>query len=84
VETALKAISTRPAPQIVAWQSWVAGLLDGLNRWWSVYLTWRFERSAVRQLGSLSDRQLKDIGLDRSEIVRAVKSRKPPVFSRHY
>jgi uncharacterized protein YjiS (DUF1127 family) len=85
MEVALKTIcSTRPAPQIEVWQSWVTGLLAGLNRWWSIYLAWRFERAAIRQLGSLSDRQLKDIGLHRSEIMRAVRGRRSPVLSRYY
>jgi len=43
-----------------------------LNRWWAAYLTWRVERAAINALSSLNDRELKDIGLDRSEIMRAV------------
>jgi uncharacterized protein YjiS (DUF1127 family) len=46
-----------------------------LNRWWAAYLTWRLERAAINTLSSLNDRELKDIGLDRSEIMRAVKGR---------
>ena len=85
VETTLKAISsTWPAPQILIWQSRLAGFLAGLNRLWMNYLRWRFEQAAIKQLGSLSDRQLKDIGLDRSEILRAVKGRRLSMFSRYF
>jgi uncharacterized protein YjiS (DUF1127 family) len=37
------------------------------------YLTWRIERAAITQLGSMSDRQLRDIGISRSEIESAVR-----------
>jgi uncharacterized protein YjiS (DUF1127 family) len=37
--------------------------------------TWRLERMAIDQLNSLSDRQLKDLGLHPSEITGAVKNR---------
>jgi uncharacterized protein YjiS (DUF1127 family) len=40
------------------------------------YLTWRLEQAAIAQLGALSDRELKDIGLRRCEIEGAVR-RKP-------
>ena len=72
----MRAISrTRAARQIIVWQFWLARLWAALKRWWSVHLIWHFERAAIRQLNSLSDRQLKDIGLDRSEIIGAVKTR---------
>jgi uncharacterized protein YjiS (DUF1127 family) len=86
-EMTMRTISrARPAPQIILWQSWLLLVWASLTRWWSSYRAWHFERVAIRQLSSLSDRQLKDIGLDRSEIVRAVKSRpkRCPRFSRYY
>jgi uncharacterized protein YjiS (DUF1127 family) len=36
-------------------------------------MTWRIERAAIDQLSAMSDRQLKDIGLTRSEIVAAAR-----------
>jgi uncharacterized protein YjiS (DUF1127 family) len=74
---------TRPALQVLVWQSWLSELCARFECWWSSYLTWQLERAATRQLGSLSDRQLKDIGLDRSEILRAVREQKRRVFSRY-
>ena len=43
-----------------------------LKHWWSAYINWRLQRAAVAHLCSLSDRQLKDIGLTRSQIRSAV------------
>ena len=83
----MRAISrTRAAPQIIVWQFWLARVLAALKRWWSTHLIWHFERAAIRQLNSLSDRQLKDIGLDRSEIIGAVKARmeRRHRFGRYY
>jgi uncharacterized protein YjiS (DUF1127 family) len=78
----IRAISrTGPAPQPLVWQSRFAELKAALNHTWSTFLAWRLERAAIRQLNSLSDRQLKDIGLDRSEIMGAVRNgarRRPP------
>ena len=53
-------------------QSWAARVIVALKYSWTIYLTWRLEQVVVNQLCSMSDRELKDIGLDRSEIVAAV------------
>ena len=44
-----------------------------LMRWWAAYTTWRIERLAIDRLEAMSDRQLKDIGLVRSQIALAVR-----------
>jgi uncharacterized protein YjiS (DUF1127 family) len=74
------------ARRTVTYQSWVSELIGILKRWQSAFRTWRLERAAIHTLSSLSDRQLKDIGLHRSEIIRAVRDRAPPkrAFRRYY
>jgi uncharacterized protein YjiS (DUF1127 family) len=78
----MSTMSSAPtAPQEMTGQSWAKDLVKDLvndlgatlNRWCVAYLTWRIERAAITQLGSMSDRQLRDIGISRSEIVSAVK-----------
>jgi len=44
-----------------------------LKRLWVAYMTWRVERGAIGLLGSMSDCELKDMGVTRSEIERLVK-----------
>jgi uncharacterized protein YjiS (DUF1127 family) len=39
-----------------------------VRRWWIAYMKLRFHDMAVRQLQSMSDRELKDIGVSRAEI----------------
>ena len=67
--------SATAAAQGIPGRSFVNGTAATLNRWWAAYLTWRLERATINTLSSLNDRELKDIGLDRSEIMRAVKGR---------
>lgn len=44
-----------------------------LLRWWVAYTAWRVERLALARLRGMCDRQLKDIGLVRSQIDFAVR-----------
>jgi uncharacterized protein YjiS (DUF1127 family) len=70
----MRAISTAPtAPRGMAVQSWISSLVATLERWLVAYMTWRIEQAAIAQLWSMSDRELKDIGLTRSEIIGAVR-----------
>jgi uncharacterized protein YjiS (DUF1127 family) len=42
-----------------------------LRQWYATYTGWRAERAAIAHLGAMSDRQLNDIGLLRSQVVQA-------------
>lgn len=41
-------------------------------RYWNYLKTWRAHREAIKQLNRLTDKQLKDIGINRSDIDRLV------------
>ena len=65
-----------------------AGLGAILKGWWMAYLTGRIEQAAIAHLSSMSDRELKDIGLMRSrssEGCEGCAGRPPvqPVLLRH-
>ena len=62
-----------PATQGLVGQPRIGGLGASLKDWWIAYLTGRIERAAIAHLSSMSDRELKDIGLVRSDIRRAVR-----------
>ena len=57
-----------------------------MKRWWGSYVRRRMERAAAFQLWSMGDRELKDIGLTRSQIMGAVTGEVPRdrIFSRYY
>jgi uncharacterized protein YjiS (DUF1127 family) len=44
-----------------------------LTRWWAAYAAWRMERQAIAELLQMSDRDLRDIGINRCDIPRAVR-----------
>lgn len=43
------------------------------KRWRAAYTAWHREQRAMAELLSMSDRDLRDIGIDRCEILRAVR-----------
>lgn len=51
----------------------LAVLASGIRRWWAGYISWRLQAGAIAHLKSMSDRQLKDIGISRSQIDFAVR-----------
>ena len=72
-----------PAP-CAAGQARIGGSVAALKRWWMAYLTWRVEQAAIAQLHMMSDRELKDIGLTRSQIMGAVRGEaENRLFSRY-
>lgn len=54
--------------QGLATQLWGRRLIATLTRLWAHYLKWRIEQQALTHLRSMSDAQLNDIGLVRSQI----------------
>ena len=66
-------ISRAPAAaHTAATPSWTALLLAKIRVWWAACVTWRIEQAAMQQLARMSDHDLSDIGLARSEITHAV------------
>ena len=53
-------------------ESWLRRVISAAGRRWQAYGRWRAEQVAIGQLSAMSDRELQDIGLIRSEIDRAV------------
>jgi uncharacterized protein YjiS (DUF1127 family) len=49
------------------------GLISTVKLLWTAFLTRHIERAAMSELRAMNDRELKDIGLTRSEIVLAVR-----------
>jgi uncharacterized protein YjiS (DUF1127 family) len=64
--------SATTATQGMSRQSRIGGLLATLQRWWVAYINWRLEQAAIARLCSMSERELRDIGVSRCEITRAV------------
>ena len=44
-----------------------------VRNWWVAYINWRLEQFAIGRLRSMSDRELRDIGIPRSAIEAAVR-----------
>jgi uncharacterized protein YjiS (DUF1127 family) len=82
METIMSTITTAAAAAARPHRHFPGGLAARLGRWWLARverrLQRRLEREAMRQLRSMSDRGLRDIGIGRSEIgfvVRAGRER---------
>ena len=60
------------APQRAIASAIAHALWSAVTRWWVVYMTWRVEQLAISRLREMNDRQLKDIGIARSQIESAV------------
>jgi uncharacterized protein YjiS (DUF1127 family) len=48
-------------------------MMRTVKRWRAAYTAWHRERRAMAELLSMSDRDLRDIGINRCEILRAVR-----------
>jgi uncharacterized protein YjiS (DUF1127 family) len=69
----IMSMSRTVEPYYAAVSGPVTSLTAAIGRLCAAYVTWRMEQSAVAVLQSMSDRQLSDIGLSRSDIPRAVR-----------
>ena len=61
------------AAQRTARGSWPSVVAATMKRRWMAYTTWRIQQAAIARLRSMSDWELKDIGLTRSNITDAVR-----------
>ena len=86
MEMIMSTIVSTPTPaRGIAGQARIGGPAATVKRWWMAYITWRIEQAAITPLYSMSDRELKDIGLTRSQVMGAVSGEaayRP--FNRHY
>jgi len=81
----MRTLSNTATRHIGAPGGFFAPAAAAVKHWWGSYIAWRVEQAAIVQLQSMSDRDLKDIGLTRSDIARAVRGgvgNHP--FSQHY
>jgi len=70
----MQTISSASAPlRGRAAQSVRGSVLRTFKRWWAAYMARRIEQRAIAELLSMSDRDLRDIGINRCEILRAVR-----------
>ena len=65
----MSTISRAPS---AAQPSWTAILRAKFNLWKAAYRIWRIEQAAIQQLEQMTDHDLRDIGVTRSEIISAV------------
>ena len=61
------------AAQRTAQGLWLSVLAAIMKRWWMAYTTWRTQQTAIARLRAMSDWELKDVGLTRSNITDAVR-----------
>jgi hypothetical protein len=80
------ASSAKGAQPSLARKSWVRQMAGSLERWMVTYMDCKIEQAAIARLRSMSDRELKDIGVSRSDIAGAVRrnSKRYCAFSRYY
>jgi uncharacterized protein YjiS (DUF1127 family) len=78
--------SARAAPQGLAGQFWARGVIGPLRRWLMAYKKWTAERAAIARLQLMTDRELKDIGVTRTNIMDAVRcnAARNAAYSRYY
>jgi uncharacterized protein YjiS (DUF1127 family) len=86
MEMIMSTISNATARQSSAGSNIFGMLAAAPKRLLTALVTWRAQQAALAHLKSMSDRELKDIGLSRSQIECAVMGERARarVFSSHY
>lgn len=46
--------------------------MNWFRRYWNYLITWRRHRDVIKELNQLTDRELRDIGINRADIDRLV------------
>jgi uncharacterized protein YjiS (DUF1127 family) len=72
VEKIMSTISRTVSGGVTAANELAARARTVLGRWRQSYIAWHTQKVAIRHLSSLTDRELQDIGLSRSQISAAV------------
>lgn len=49
-----------------------------LQHWWLAYMEWRLTRLTIDLMSRMSDRQLKDLGINRSQIESVARGQRDP------
>jgi uncharacterized protein YjiS (DUF1127 family) len=86
METIMNTLSNAASRQNSAGRSILGKLTVAPKRLLSAFITWRVQKAAAVRLGSMSDRELEDIGLSRSQIEGAVRGEqaRDHAFRRYY
>jgi uncharacterized protein YjiS (DUF1127 family) len=66
----MSTIYSAPAAQSMATRRF--SVLTTLRQWYVTYMGWRAENAAITHLCAMSDRQLNDIGLMRSQVAQGL------------
>jgi uncharacterized protein YjiS (DUF1127 family) len=66
----MSTIYSAPAARSMA--GWQFSVLATLRQWYATYTGWRVERAAIAHLCTMNDRELRDIGLLRSQLAQSV------------
>ena len=85
VEMTMSAAAPTPGLRKPFWAASASPTIN-MKRWWGSYVRRRKERAAASRLCSMSDHELKDIGLTRSQVMGAVTGElaRDRIFSRYY
>ena len=80
----MSTISSTATQRDIADNGFFAAVGRAVKRWWLARLAKRMERAAIGHLHAMSDRELKDIGIHRSQIEFAVRGDRDSALSRGF